>query len=320
MGSKKSMNRENSYIVISDKVPGLPFSKGIMAPSIMATGMSPEVAYNIAALIEDHLRKNDITSITVKRLRETTFNILKMRLGEDIAERYMRWHSMGNIGKPLIILIGGATGVGKSTIAAQLSNRLNINRIIPTDAIREVMRASVSPKLIPPLRGSCYNAWQNLNYPLPPGDPVILGYREQTQAVVVGVEGVMNRAIEEGTNVIIEGAHIAPGYMDIAEFSRAIVIQMIIQVKDLQMHKDHFLIRNIATRGSRPYLKYIENMDNIRKIQDYLIELAAKYSVRVIDSYNLDDTVLEVLDLINEKLKQEFDEFNRQSKVITLKG
>ncbi len=319
MGSKNDINRENSYIVISDKVLGLPFSKGIMAPSIMATGMSPEFAYNIAALIEEYLIKNDITSITIKRLREVTFSILKERLGEDIAERYMRWQSLGKIGKPLIILIGGTTGVGKSTIASQISNRLNITRIIPTDAIREVMRGSVSPKLIPSLRGSCYNAWQNLSYPLPPGDTVILGYREQTQAVVVGVEAVISRAIEEGTNVIIEGAHIAPGYMDIAEFSRAIVIQMIIKVKDLQMHKDHFLIRDIATRGSRPYLKYIKNMDNIRKIQDYLIEMAAKFGVRVIDSYNLDDTVLEVLELINEKLKQEFIELNRQSKIVTLK-
>ena len=319
MGSRNDINRENSYIVISDKVLGLPFSKGIMAPSIMATGMSPEFAYNIAALIEEYLIKNDITSITIKRLREVTFSILKERLGEDIAERYMRWQSLGKIGKPLIILIGGTTGVGKSTIASQISNRLNITRIIPTDAIREVMRGSVSPKLIPSLRGSCYNAWQNLSYPLPPGDTVILGYREQTQAVVVGVEAVISRAIEEGTNVIIEGAHIAPGYMDIAEFSRAIVIQMIIKVKDLQMHKDHFLIRDIATRGSRPYLKYIENMDNIRKIQDYLIEMAAKFGVRVIDSYNLDDTVLEVLELINEQLKQEFNELNRQSKIVTLK-
>ena len=46
---------------------------------------------------------------------------------------------------PVVILIGGATGVGKSTIATQLAARLGIVRVVATDAIREVMRAMLSP-------------------------------------------------------------------------------------------------------------------------------------------------------------------------------
>jgi 2-phosphoglycerate kinase len=114
----------------------------------------------------------------------------------------------------LIILIGGATGVGKSIIATVISNRLNIARVTSTDAIREVMRASVSEKLIRPLRGSSYNAYQYLALPPSGVNPVILGFREQVMAVTVGIEAIINRSIQEKDDTIIEGAHVVPGYLD----------------------------------------------------------------------------------------------------------
>ena len=60
---------------------------------------------------------------------------------------------------PLVILIGGATGVGKSTIATQLAHRLGIVRVVATDAaIREVMRAMLSAELMPALHVSSFQA------------------------------------------------------------------------------------------------------------------------------------------------------------------
>lgn len=304
----KKSNRESKNIVISDKMPGLPYSKGIMASSMMATGLAPDIAYKVAGDIESYLKQNEIFSLTVKRLRNITYRTLKERVGDEVAERYLRWQSLGRLGKPLIILIGGATGVGKSTIGAQLANRLNITRLVSTDIIREVMRASISEKLIRPLRGSSYNAGQNLSYPLPGGDPVVLGFREQTLAVVVGVQAVMRRAVDECTHIIIEGAHICPGYIDVSNLvNGAVVMQVVITVDNLQLHKDHFLIRDIETRGSRPFLKYIQNIDNIRKIQDYIVSLAQEHGVKIVNSYNLDLTLNEILDYMNEVLIREFE-------------
>ena len=45
---------------------------------------------------------------------------------------------MRRLARPLIILLGGPTGAGKSTVATMLASRLGITRVIPTDAIREV--------------------------------------------------------------------------------------------------------------------------------------------------------------------------------------
>ena len=69
-----------------------------------------------------------------------------------------RWQTVSELDVPLIILVGGGTGVGKSTIATQLAARLGIVRIISTDAIREVMKGVMSTEIIPTLHTSSFNA------------------------------------------------------------------------------------------------------------------------------------------------------------------
>ncbi len=298
----------SGVIVISDKKGGLPFSKGILASSISVTGLDILTAHKIALQIQDYFLDNKIYSLSLDELRSLAFRFIKDKVSLEYAERYLIWQSVGKLEKPIIILIGGATGVGKSTIATILSNRLNINRLVSTDAIREVMRASVSEKLIRPLRGSSYNAYENLTLPPSGVKPVILGFREQVLAVNVGIEAIIKRNILEKTDVVIEGAHVVPGYLNnINEYSsKAIVQQIVISVLDKEVHKEHFTKRTVETQGSRPMKKYIEHLDKILIIQDYIEKLAKEKNVRIIENYNLDSVVNEILELIFQRVKGEF--------------
>ena len=116
---------------------------------------------------------------------------------------------------PVVILIGGATGVGKSTIATQLAARLGIVRVVATDAIREVMRAMLSPELMPTLHVSSFQADRRCGSPpTRTADALVLGFREQTAAVSVGINALIERAAAEGTSIVIEGAHVVPGFFD----------------------------------------------------------------------------------------------------------
>ena len=45
--------------------------------------------------------------------------------------------------KPYVILIGSASGIGKSTIAAELAKQLNIKHLIESDFIRAVVRGII---------------------------------------------------------------------------------------------------------------------------------------------------------------------------------
>ncbi len=53
---------KTTHIVITDREPGLPFSKGLMASQVMVTGLSPYRAYQVAEAIEDQpARAGDAT-------------------------------------------------------------------------------------------------------------------------------------------------------------------------------------------------------------------------------------------------------------------
>lgn len=311
----KNPKRESKHIIISDEKHGLPYSKGLLASSIMATGLSPIKAYQVAKIVEDQLRENGIFFVTIDQLKTVIYETLDSKAGEEYAEKYLKWQALAELDKPLIILIGGTTGVGKSTIATEIAHRLGITRIANTDSIREVMRAFFSKELMPTLHCSSYDAWQSLRVPLPSSaHPVVIGFREQALAVAVGVEAVIERAVREGTNMVLEGVHIVPGFIKAEYFKDAFVILMVITVEDPEVHRSHFYIRAVESEGSRPFERYKINFDNIRKIGEYVEGLARDQGIPVISSYNLDTTVTRVLDEIINRVMIPTDLEKREAK------
>src|SRR2546429_8260001 len=134
-----NLPKTSKYIVVSDRA-GLPYSKGLMASSIMATGLAPSRAYEVAERIEEELLAAARYQLTLAELRDEAARVLGVLVGDRYAKTYLKWQAVEELELPLIILIGGATGVGKSTIATQLAARLGITRIFSTDAVRQVMR------------------------------------------------------------------------------------------------------------------------------------------------------------------------------------
>lgn len=284
-------------ILITDKAHGLPFSKGLLAQSLMATGLAPSRAYQIAADIQEGLYARGELSVTSDRLREIAAQRLEEVAGPELARRYMRLRDVAHMDRPLIVLIGGTTGVGKSTIATEVAHRLGITRISSTDSIREVMRGIFSRDLMPAIYESAFDAWKGLRVPVPQGaNPVIVGFREQTAVVSSGVKSLIERAVTEGTSMVIEGIHLVPGYLDLTRFDNARVVQLVIAVSDEQSHLSHFYIREVQTEGTRPLERYRSGFEQIRMLGAYIEDLAREHGIPVIYSHQLDRTVADVLE------------------------
>jgi 2-phosphoglycerate kinase len=286
-------------ILISEARHGLPFSKGLLAQSFMATGMVPSRAYAVASEVEKAIRATGDNHISTAALHELSVSILRSAAGDTFADRYVRLAEVARSDRPLIVLIGGTTGVGKSTIATEIAHRLGITRIVSTDSIRQVMRGIFSEDLMPAIYESSFNAWRGLRVPVPAGaDPVIVGFREQTAVVTTGIKSLIQRAVLEGVSMVIEGIHLVPGYIDADEFAHASVVQLIVAVDDEDAHRSHFYVREVQTDGNRPFEKYKANFDNIRLLGLYIEDLARQHSTPIIHSHHLDKTVAETLELI----------------------
>ena len=293
-------------ILISEARHGLPFSKGLMAQSFMATGMVPSRAYAVAAELEKEIRATGKERISTELLHEMAVATLRKTVGDSYAQRYERIGEVARSDRPLVVLIGGTTGVGKSTIAAEVAHRLGLTRIVSTDSIREVMRGIFSKDLMPAIYESSFNAWRSLRIPVPAGaDPVIVGFREQTAVVTTGIKSLIERAVLEGVSMIIEGIHLVPGYIDPAEFTGATVVQLVVAVDDEDAHRSHFYIREVQTDGNRPLEKYRANFDNIRLLGLYIEDLARENGTPIVHSHQLDVTVAETLELIVSKATRE---------------
>lgn len=290
--------KAGKHITITDRA-GLPYSKGLMASSIMATGLAPFRAYEVAERIEEDLIRTGRLAITRAELRQVAYQAITQTVGERYAKTYDRWQSVEELEQPLIILIGGATGVGKSTIATQLAARLGITRIVSTDAIREVMRSSFSKEVMPTLHVSSFDAASAVTFPIPrSSDPVIVGFQEQVRVVAVGINALIERAVIEGTDLIIEGAHLVPGFLEHElKPQAAVMVPMIVAVDDEELHRSHFELRSLDSRvrGSE---RYLTSFPNIRKVQKYIRSLALQRGTPIIPSYSLDATLAAVIDLV----------------------
>jgi 2-phosphoglycerate kinase len=178
-----------------------------------------------------------------------------------------------------------------------VANRLGIVRIVSTDAVREVMRGIFTKEMMPSLHTSSFEVTTLLKDPPGDADPVIAGFRHQVHAVAVGLAQLLQRALIEGTDLIIEGAHIVPGFLRFPPREAAIVVPSVISIDDEQVHRSHFVARasDVRSRGDQ---RYLDHFDDIRKIQDYVRALALEHGVPVISSHALDLTVKRVMELV----------------------
>ncbi|MEW6422957.1 MAG: 2-phosphoglycerate kinase, partial [Deinococcota bacterium] len=248
--------------------------------------------------------------VTRQAIRQKVEALLRDEVGPDVSARYRLLRVIRRPPRPLVVLLGGVSGTGKSFLAAEVAYRLGITRVIGTDAIREVMRAMVSRELVPGLHASTFNAWEAL---LPPGEPhpekptraeLLAGFRDQVQQVSVGVGAVVRRSVEEGTSLVLEGVHLVPGYLRADDYAGALVVPLLVTLPDEAEHRRHFEARDAETTANRPLHRYMRSFREIRIMQDYLEELAAREDVPLLDGLTLDESAEQAVDVVLRRVME----------------
>jgi 2-phosphoglycerate kinase len=283
----------------------IPFSKGLMARALVVTGLDTERAYLIAHRVDRDLAERGVLSLDLERLAELAAEVIGVESAETTVRRLKRLDALQRLDEPLLLLVGGATGTGKSTIATEAAHRLGITRVTSTDFIRQTMRAFFSEEFMPSVHYSSFEARLALTRAEEEesGDAAILGFLDQTRNVLVGAHAALERAATEHWSMVLEGVHLVPG-MVATEFPGAFVVQCVVAIEDENLHRSHFWVREYATEGLRPLEKYLDSLPQIRQIQDYLVERARRYDVPVIVNHSLDRAIGDVMDLVLRRADQ----------------
>ena len=282
--------------------PDQPYSKGLMARALVAVGVPFGRAYDLAKRIDLDLLERREQSVELERVEELAVEVLGEAEGSEAVHRLRRFRELQELDLPLIVLVGGATGTGKSTVATEAAYRLGITRVTSTDFVRQTMRAFFSQEFMPSIHYSSFEAAAGLREPEQAEDPVIAGFLEQTRNVLVGVRASIERALEEGWSMVLEGVHLVPGMLPRIE--GALVVQCVLAIDDEEEHSTHFMVRDAGLDGVRPHAKYIERLDDIRRIQEHIVKRARRHGVPVIADADMRVAIDAVLELVLASAEQ----------------
>ena len=271
---------------------GLPYSRGLMARALMAVGVPADRAYALARRAGDDLAANGSTVLDFDRLAVLAGEILGEEEGSAAMHRLRRYQELRELDVPIVILVGGATGTGKSTVATEIAYRLGITRVTSTDFVRQTMRAFFSDEFMPAIHYSSFEAGDA--FP-DADDPLVTGFLEQSRDVLVGVVASIERALQEGWSMVLEGVHLVPGMLP-AQLPDALVVPCMLSIEDETAHAQHFFARDAGSQ--RPTAKYLDRFAEIRRLQDYLVGRAEREGVPVIENESADEATAAVAELV----------------------
>jgi len=270
---------------------GLPYSKGLMARVLVDAGLGIEPAYLLATQLELDLALTGAQAVDLERLEDLAATVVGELAGPRAVNRLRRLAALQALEIPIVLLVGGATGSGKSTVATEVAHRLGITRVTSTDFIRQTIRAYFPSPSMPSVHLSSFEAG---------GEE---GFIEQTRSVLVGVEAAIERALTEGWSMAIEGVHLVPGLVP-AEIEGAVLVQAVLRVDDIEAHRTRFYVRDASTGGIRGMGKYLDQMYEIRLLQDCIVDRAERFGVPVIESSSAEEATAALLDLVLDSVGQ----------------
>lgn len=209
---------------------------------------------------------------------------------------------------PLLLLIGGTSGSGKSTVALELQNLLGLvdkKQLLSSDEVRDEMRHSYPKTHL--IWRSTYNVADVLCDGTEESKKQVLdGFEAQSRLVEAEVASRIDTPLVR--TLVVEGVHVTPLFA--AKMSSTHPNQTMaffLRVPDADDHRNRFVQRGpkstpSVTPVSNAADKYFHYFDNIRCISDYITNGAAHYGYHVIDNCELGSALCVVLRSILDAL------------------
>ncbi|RKP06370.1 hypothetical protein THASP1DRAFT_31806 [Thamnocephalis sphaerospora] len=175
-------------------------SRFLLCRMLMATKIPLVHATRIALDLKKRLVDRGALNISQMDLEEALFQLMAAHgYGQRNVRLFRTLNRLHHQRIPMVVLIGGARCVGKSTLATQLSERLNLANTIQTDLICDMAR-------------SLLGAPRADHKPL--SEPDAAARAQECAMVQQALEIELRKCLSSGKSVIVEGAHVDAALYD----------------------------------------------------------------------------------------------------------
>ena len=139
-------------------------SQLLLSPSSNSAATSLSATFSVPLLVGDtcfsHTSTVCLSSALWLSILRSSLTLSKHYTPSDTPVLFAICHSIVSRQQHVLILLAGASGTGKSTLASLLADRMRLSCVIGTDSVRHILRQRVSAEECPILHVSTYQAHQ----------------------------------------------------------------------------------------------------------------------------------------------------------------
>lgn len=288
--------------MVRDGALELPFADAVLARTLVVTGMGTGSALDVSAEVAARLGRQRVSSVAIEDVRAETAQVLADRGEREVLRRLRARWWLRSTREPVVLAVGGTSGVGKSTVSQAAARVLGIERVLSTDLVRAVLRGTLHPDLIPALSESSFSAQRMLRSNLE-GNPLLVAFEQQSSIVEQASLSLVRRALKEGLQLVLNGVHVVPGLVDVP--SGWPMFAYVLTVPDVAEHERRFTAR-FATSDRDPE-HYLSRLQAIRELDDYITGHSRQAGIPVIESRDTAQTVFDLVGAVTSDLERTFD-------------
>lgn len=199
---KRNIRSKYDYLSVRVKIDQYEyvFSRFNLSRYLMAIQLPPTLAVDISRRVKEEFVDKNKFEITQEELAQRVFELISDIDGSECLQRRFVLIQRFNLERiPLIIFISGTGFIGKSNLAFQLGERLNISTILQTDIVGALTSGS-GDHLGRSLWYTKHNSSQEF----------MDEYHRACEIVKVGIEGDIIKTLKDGKPLIVEGIHLDP--------------------------------------------------------------------------------------------------------------
>ncbi len=198
--------------------------------------------------------------------------------------------------RPLIGIIGGVPGMGKTSISGSVARNLGIDIVLSSDYLREFLRPFSEKMDSEVIETSVYDAWKF--YGEMTGENIIRGYLDQSAIINSGMNRVVSRAAANGEDMIIETLYFVPSQFAIPD--SADVRMCYIYTEDENTHRKRLEERGSYTHRNSPGKRLSAHLEEYRTIMKYTIEECKKYKINTFENSNYEETRDQIMEFMGK--------------------